>query len=124
MTAFLGSTENEGHQRAELTAVVLVNLGTPDAPTPSALRRYLAEFLSDPRVVETPRWLWWLILHGVILLSIHWADGALCLALEELADRVPPGRQRLENPRGMRHNGSHSPSLNSGGINWAFSGCP
>ena len=67
MTAFLGSTENEGHQRAELTAVVLVNLGTPDAPTPSALRRYLAEFLSDPRVVETPRWLWWLILHGVIL---------------------------------------------------------
>ncbi len=67
MTEFLGSTEHAGHQRAELTAVVLVNLGTPDAPTPSALRRYLAEFLSDPRVVETPRWLWWLILHGVIL---------------------------------------------------------
>jgi ferrochelatase len=47
--------------------VLLVNLGTPDAPTPSALRRYLAEFLADPRVVEVPRWLWWLVLHGVIL---------------------------------------------------------
>jgi ferrochelatase len=49
------------------TAVLLVNLGTPDAPTPAALRRYLAEFLGDPRVVEIPRPLWWLILHGVIL---------------------------------------------------------
>lgn len=48
-------------------AVVLVNLGTPAAPTTSAVRRYLAEFLSDPRVVEQPRWLWWPILHGVIL---------------------------------------------------------
>ena len=49
------------------TAVLLCNLGTPDAPTAPALRRYLAEFLSDPRVVEIPRLLWWLILHGVIL---------------------------------------------------------
>lgn len=49
------------------TAVLLVNLGTPDAPTAPAVRRYLAEFLSDPRVIETPRWLWWPILHGVIL---------------------------------------------------------
>jgi len=48
-------------------AVVLVNLGTPDAPTTSAVRRYLGQFLSDPRVIEQPRWLWWLILHGVIL---------------------------------------------------------
>ena len=39
-------------------AVVLVNLGTPDAPTPRAVRRYLAEFLMDPRVVSLPRWLW------------------------------------------------------------------
>jgi protoporphyrin/coproporphyrin ferrochelatase len=49
------------------TAVLLVNLGTPDAPTPAAVRRYLAEFLSDPRVVEQPRWLWLPVLHGVIL---------------------------------------------------------
>ena len=48
-------------------AVLLVNLGTPDAPTPAAVRRYLREFLSDPRVVEMPRVLWLPILHGVIL---------------------------------------------------------
>jgi ferrochelatase len=55
------------HGRAGGTAVLLVNLGTPDAPTPAALRRYLAQFLSDPRVVEIPRWAWLPILHGVIL---------------------------------------------------------
>lgn len=47
--------------------VLLCNLGTPDAPTPAALRRYLAEFLWDRRVVDLPRPLWWLILHGIIL---------------------------------------------------------
>lgn len=49
------------------TAILLVNLGTPDAPTPDAVRRYLAEFLGDPRVVEIPKLLWWPILHGIIL---------------------------------------------------------
>lgn len=49
------------------TGILLVNLGTPEAPTASAVRRYLDEFLSDPRVVDKPRWLWWLILHGIIL---------------------------------------------------------
>ncbi|MGB5939484.1 MAG: ferrochelatase [Rhodanobacter sp.] len=48
-------------------AVLLVNLGTPTAPTAAAVRPYLAEFLGDPRVIDYPRWLWWLILHGVIL---------------------------------------------------------
>jgi ferrochelatase len=52
---------------APRTAILLCNLGTPDAPTAPALRRYLAEFLSDPRVVEIPRALWWLVLHGLIL---------------------------------------------------------
>jgi len=47
--------------------VLLINLGTPDAPEPGAVRRYLAEFLSDPRVVEIPRWAWKPILHGIIL---------------------------------------------------------
>ena len=47
--------------------IVWVNLGSQDAPTPSALRRYLARFLADPRVVELPRALWWPILHGIIL---------------------------------------------------------
>lgn len=47
--------------------VLLVNLGTPDAPTPAAVRRYLREFLSDRRVVEIPRLVWWPILNGIIL---------------------------------------------------------
>lgn len=47
--------------------ILLTNLGTPDAPDRTSLRRYLKEFLSDPRVVEQPRWLWWPILHGIIL---------------------------------------------------------
>jgi ferrochelatase len=49
------------------TAVLLLQLGTPDEPTPAAVRRYLREFLSDPRVVEIPRLAWLLILHGVVL---------------------------------------------------------
>jgi ferrochelatase len=48
-------------------AVLLLNLGTPVAPTPRAVRRYLAEFLSDARVIDYPRWLWLPLLHGVIL---------------------------------------------------------
>ncbi len=55
------------HGQANKTAVLYCNLGTPEAPTPSALRTYLAEFLSDPRVVEIPRWVWLIILHGIIL---------------------------------------------------------
>ncbi len=47
--------------------VLLINLGTPDAPEPGAVRRYLAEFLTDPRVVEIPQWLWRPILHGIVL---------------------------------------------------------
>ncbi|TXI06282.1 MAG: ferrochelatase [Rhizobium sp.] len=49
------------------TGVLLVNLGTPDAPTPGAIRRYLREFLSDPRVVELPRAIWLPVLYGFIL---------------------------------------------------------
>ena len=55
------------HDRAPRIGVLLVNLGTPEAPTPAAVRRYLAEFLSDPRVVEIPRAVWQPILHGVVL---------------------------------------------------------
>ena len=52
---------------ARRTGVLLVNLGTPEAPTPAAVRRYLAEFLMDRRVVEIPRLVWWPILHAIIL---------------------------------------------------------
>lgn len=66
MTRYSG-TPAFSHDSPETLGVLVTNLGTPDAPTPAALRRYLGEFLWDPRVVETPRPLWWLILHGVIL---------------------------------------------------------
>jgi ferrochelatase len=55
------------HGSLDKTAVVLVNLGTPDAPTSSAVRRYLREFLSDTRVVEIPKLIWWCILNFIIL---------------------------------------------------------
>ncbi len=51
------------------TGVILVNLGTPEAPTAPAIRRYLREFLSDPRVIEIPKLLWWPILNGPILMA-------------------------------------------------------
>jgi len=90
------------------TALLLVNLGTPEAPTPRAVRRYLAEFLSDRRVVQLPRWLWWPLLHGVILplraprvarkYASIWMDGGSPLAVHTraLADAV---RQRLPDVR-------------------------
>lgn len=79
-------------KKSPITAVLLTNLGSPDEPTSSALRRYLREFLSDPRVVEIPRILWLIILHGIILRirpaksaklyqSIWQADGAPLLTI-------------------------------------------
>lgn len=55
------------HAARARTAVLLVQLGTPAAPTAAAVRPYLREFLGDPRVVEIPRWVWWPILHGIVL---------------------------------------------------------
>ena len=63
---FLGLS-NFDHCARPAAGIVLVNLGTPDAPDTASVRRYLAEFLADPRVIEIPRWKWWPILHGVIL---------------------------------------------------------
>lgn len=57
----------QSYDQPAQAGVLLVNLGTPEAPTTRALRPYLAEFLGDPRVIEYPRWLWWPILHGFIL---------------------------------------------------------
>ena len=61
------SNRDYKHGTSEKVGVLLVNLGTPDSPTPRALKRYLKEFLSDPRVVEIPRVLWWPILNLIIL---------------------------------------------------------
>jgi ferrochelatase len=66
MPTFESSPQYE-HGTPESLGVLLVNLGTPDEPTTTAVRRYLKEFLWDPRVVELPRPLWWLILNGFIL---------------------------------------------------------
>lgn len=63
---YLGLTEPP-HNQDKKIGVLLTNLGTPEAPTASALRKYLAQFLLDPRVVEIPRLLWLMILHGIIL---------------------------------------------------------
>jgi protoporphyrin/coproporphyrin ferrochelatase len=99
MPTYLGSTDYD-HRTPERLGVLLVNLGTPTAPTTAAVRRYLQEFLSDPRVIETPRWLWWLILHGVILRirpsrSAHayqqiWTEqgSPLLLNSQQLSDRL------------------------------------
>ncbi|HYV35678.1 MAG TPA: ferrochelatase, partial [Gemmataceae bacterium] len=50
-----------------MTGVLLIQLGTPDAPTSQALRPYLRQFLGDPRVIEVPRWKWWPILQLILL---------------------------------------------------------
>ncbi len=87
------------------TALVLVNLGTPDAATPAAVRRYLGEFLGDPYVVQIPRILWWPLLHGFILplrsrrvavkYAEIWMDGGSPLAVhtrrlaEAMQSRLP-----------------------------------
>lgn len=63
---YIGS-KNFDHEQTPRVGILLTNLGTPQAPDRKALRAYLREFLSDPRVVEVPRLLWWFILHGVIL---------------------------------------------------------
>lgn len=60
-------SEPTAHIPAATTGILVVNLGTPEAPTAAALRPYLDEFLSDPCVVNLPRLLWWPILHGLIL---------------------------------------------------------
>jgi ferrochelatase len=66
MPTFESSPQYE-HGMPESLGILLVNLGTPDSPSTADVRRYLREFLWDPRVVELPRPLWWLVLNGVIL---------------------------------------------------------
>ena len=94
------------HTTPERTGVIITNLGTPAAPTARALRRYLKQFLSDPRVVEFPRWLWWVILNVIILrvrparsakaYASVWTDAGSPLAIytkkqaDVLRDRLKP----------------------------------
>lgn len=70
-------------------ALLLVNLGTPDAPTPRAVRRFLKAFLSDPRVVEVPRFIWWLLLH---LLILPWRAGPVAKLYQGIWQADSPQR--------------------------------
>jgi ferrochelatase len=87
------------HSRSPRRGVLLVNLGTPEAPSASAIRRYLREFLSDRRVVELSRWLWWPVLNAFILplrplklqhsyAAIWTADGSPLLAISRRQQRA------------------------------------
>ena len=108
------------HARAPIIGVLLANLGTPDAPDTGSVRRYLAEFLWDPRGVEMSRPLWWAILHGIILRvrpsrsaaayrSVWTEEGSPLLTnaraqaagLQQALDREAPGRFRVA--LGMRY---------------------
>ncbi len=110
-----------------MIGILISNLGTPDEPTPAALRRYLAEFLWDRRIVDMARPLWWLILHGVILrrrprVSARlyrkiWTDGGSPLAavtgrqVERLkVEFGDPAGAHLEIAVGMRYG---KPSIRS-----------
>ena len=67
MTKYLGTDHFSHDEDNSCTGILITNLGTPDEATPSAVKAYLAEFLSDPRIVEAPRLIWWFALHAVIL---------------------------------------------------------
>lgn len=60
-------TKDYSHRQQDRLGVLITNLGTPQSPTAAALKPYLKQFLSDPRVVEVPRFIWWFVLNGVIL---------------------------------------------------------
>ncbi len=91
--------------------VILANLGTPESPSTSSVRRFLRQFLSDPRVVELPKWLWWFILNGIILVvrprrsaqayAKVWQDGGspLMINARSQAEKL----ERLMNDNGTRH---------------------
>jgi protoporphyrin/coproporphyrin ferrochelatase len=121
-------SSNFKHQQPITTGVLITNLGTPDAPTADALRRYLAEFLWDPRIVDSlPRPIWWLALHGLILrirpkrsaksyASVWTGEGSplLAIAQRQLVALRESLSQRLPGPvvveLGMRYG---NPSLAS-----------
>ena len=66
MTKYFGENDYQ-HGSEDKTGILLTNLGTPDAPTAKAVKPYLKEFLSDPRVIELPKFFWQIILRGIIL---------------------------------------------------------
>jgi protoporphyrin/coproporphyrin ferrochelatase len=127
MTKYKGNPEYK-HNSPSCTGILITNLGTPDAPTPAALRPYLAEFLSDPRVIEIPKFLWWFVLHGIILCTrpkrsaelykkVWTEDGSPLLSIskkqaegiQNLLDKQFPGSVKVE--LAMRYG---NPSIENG----------
>ena len=136
MAAYRGETRFR-HDGPSAVGVLVSNLGTPAAPTASALRPYLKQFLSDPRVIELPRGIWWLILHLFVLTrrpaksaalyrSIWRPEGSPLLVLSRrLADGLTArlaGRARLpiRVALGMRYG---SPSVAAALRELAAAGC-
>ena len=121
MSRYLGRSKSV-HKTQAKTAILLTNLGTPEAPTAKALRTYLKEFLSDPRVVEIPRLVWLIILHGIILrirpkksaklYQSIWTDAGspLMVISEQIKAKVDNGSlmQRVVVSREMPLNGTLS----------------
>lgn len=108
-----GDDARFSHDQEPCIGVLLANLGTPAEPTAGAVRRYLAEFLGDRRVVELPRPLWWLILHGIILrvrpaksarkYQLIWrADGSPLLAISRRQTTLLSERLRQQCPGPVR----------------------
>ncbi|MBP0591027.1 ferrochelatase [Paraburkholderia sp. LEh10] len=87
---------------AHRVAVLLINLGTPDAPTPRAVRRYLAQFLSDPRVVEIPSLLWQIILR-LLILPFRGAASAKKYAAVWMPEGSPLRVHTEKQVEGLRH---------------------
>jgi ferrochelatase len=125
------------HGEVPAVGVLLVNLGTPDAPDTPSLRRYLREFLLDPRVIELPRFTWWLILHLFILITrpkqsaelykkIWWKEGSplLVISNRQAAALQETLRREMGNPVhvavGMRYG---NPSIRSALRELADKGC-
>ncbi len=98
------------HADAKRCGVILANLGTPDSPSPASVRRFLRQFLSDTRVVELPKFLWWFILNGVILVvrprrsaeayEKVWQEGGSPLMIN--STRQAEGLQRLMSTNGAQ----------------------
>ena len=120
MNRFTALTEQAHEKKNNRTGILVTNLGTPDEPDTASVRRYLNEFLSDPRVVEIPRLVWMVILHGIILRvrpaksarlykSIWTEDGSPLMAIgkrqrERLQQTLrDSGRQDFELQLAMRY---------------------
>lgn len=136
-TVYLIGESDFDQARTPPVGVLLANLGTPEAPTPDALRRYLRQFLGDPRVVELPRPLWWVILHLFVLTTrsrrsarlyrrIWTTEGSplLTISRRQAAALESVLRQRIGSPLrvalGMRYG---SPSLSAGLADLRSVGC-